>query len=168
MKEQLGAFDKKPILQVGHCNQALARACKEIGIAKLTHYDLRHLFATRCIESGVDIPTVSRWFGHKDGGALTPMPAHLGKASRIGSKSRGFNTDSAEVGTRSRLPHRRPLASADADFAPEFHVPKKLKPNSGVVCWLLHSLKRNPRRYPVAFRCHFSCKNLHRQTAGRI
>jgi integrase len=48
----------------------LARACKEIGIAKLTHHDLRHLFATRCIESGVDIPTVSRWLGHKDGGAL--------------------------------------------------------------------------------------------------
>lgn len=34
------------------------------------HGDLRHLFATRCIESGVDIPTVSRWLGHKDGGAL--------------------------------------------------------------------------------------------------
>ena len=32
--------------------------------------DLRHLFATLCIESGVDIPTVSRWLGHKDGGAL--------------------------------------------------------------------------------------------------
>jgi integrase len=31
---------------------------------------LRHLFATRCIESGVDIPTVSRWLGHVDGGAL--------------------------------------------------------------------------------------------------
>ena len=70
MKEQLGAFDKKAILQVGHCNKALARACKEIGIPKLTHHDLRHLFATRCIESGVDIPTVSRWLGHKDGGAL--------------------------------------------------------------------------------------------------
>jgi integrase len=24
------------------------------------YHDLRHLFATRCIESGVDIPTVSR------------------------------------------------------------------------------------------------------------
>ena len=36
----------------------------------ITHHDLRHLFATRCIESGVDIPTVSRWLGHKDGGAL--------------------------------------------------------------------------------------------------
>ena len=32
--------------------------------------DLRHLFATRCIESRVDIPTVSRWLGHSDGGAL--------------------------------------------------------------------------------------------------
>ena len=54
----------------GQCNEALARACKEIGISRLTHHDLRHLFATRCIESGVDIPTVSRWLGHKDGGAL--------------------------------------------------------------------------------------------------
>jgi integrase len=43
---------------------------KKAGIAHLTHHDLRHLFATRCIESGVDIPTVSRWLGHKDGGAL--------------------------------------------------------------------------------------------------
>jgi integrase len=58
------------ILQVGECNIALSRACGEIGIARLTHHDLRHLFATRCIESGVDIPTVSRWLGHKDGGAL--------------------------------------------------------------------------------------------------
>lgn len=41
-----------------------------IGIPKLTHHDLRHLFATRCIEAGVDIPTVSRWLGHSDGGAL--------------------------------------------------------------------------------------------------
>jgi hypothetical protein len=28
------------------------------------------MFATRCIESGVDILTVSRWLGHQDGGAL--------------------------------------------------------------------------------------------------
>jgi len=33
-------------------------------------HGFRHLFATRCIESGVDIPTVSRWLGHQDGGAL--------------------------------------------------------------------------------------------------
>ena len=35
-----------------------------------THHDFRHFFATTCIEAGVDIPTVSRWLGHKDGGAL--------------------------------------------------------------------------------------------------
>ena len=58
------------ILKVTHCNESLARGCRELGIPKITHHDLRHLFATRCIESGVDIPTVSRWLGHKDGGAL--------------------------------------------------------------------------------------------------
>ena len=58
------------ILRVGECNKALAKACMAMDIAKLTHHDLRHLFATRCIESGVDIPTVARWLGHKDGGAL--------------------------------------------------------------------------------------------------
>jgi integrase len=52
------------------CRGALTRACSKVGIARITHHDLRHLFATRCIESGVDIPTVARWLGHKDGGAL--------------------------------------------------------------------------------------------------
>jgi len=56
--------------RVGECQKALDRGCKKVGIERITHHDLRHLFATRCIESGVDIPTVSRWLGHKDGGAL--------------------------------------------------------------------------------------------------
>jgi integrase len=55
---------------VGECEKSLTRACKAIGISRITHHDLRHLFATRCIEAGVDIPTVSRWLGHVDGGAL--------------------------------------------------------------------------------------------------
>jgi hypothetical protein len=33
------------------------------------------LFATCCIESGVAVPTVARWLGHKDGGALA-MKVH--------------------------------------------------------------------------------------------
>lgn len=61
---------KNFVLNVGECREALANACKKVGAEKVTHHDLRHLFATRCIESGVDIPTVSRWLGHKDGGAL--------------------------------------------------------------------------------------------------
>jgi integrase len=58
------------VMQVKECLQAMTRAAKVVGISRITHHDLRHLFATRCIESGVDIPTVSRWLGHKDGGAL--------------------------------------------------------------------------------------------------
>src|SRR5438477_10059006 len=58
------------VMRVGECQKAMDKAAKNVGISHLTHHDLRHLFATRCIESGVDIPTVSRWLGHKDGGAL--------------------------------------------------------------------------------------------------
>jgi integrase len=59
-----------PIMLVRECQKAMDRAAMIIKIPRITHHDLRHLFATRCIESGVDIPTVSRWLGHKDGGAL--------------------------------------------------------------------------------------------------
>jgi integrase len=58
------------VMQVRGCQGAINSACKKLGIVRFTHHDLRHLFATLCIESGVDIPTVSRWLGHKDGGAL--------------------------------------------------------------------------------------------------
>ncbi len=60
----------KPVMQVKECLQAMTRAAKAVEMDRITHHDLRHLFATRCIEAGVDIPTVSRWLGHKDGGAL--------------------------------------------------------------------------------------------------
>jgi integrase len=50
--------------------KCLQSACRKLNLPHFTHHDLRHLFATTCIESGVDIPTVSRWLGHKDGGAL--------------------------------------------------------------------------------------------------
>jgi integrase len=58
------------VFQVRECQKALDRACKKVDAHRITHHDLRHLFATRCIESGVDIPTVSRWLGYKDGGVL--------------------------------------------------------------------------------------------------
>jgi integrase len=62
--------DRDPVFRVGECQKAIDRAAKRVGMKRITHHDLRHFFATRCIESGVDIPTVSRWLGHKDGGVL--------------------------------------------------------------------------------------------------
>jgi integrase len=70
-REQPGESPEKPVMQVFECQKSIDRAANLAGVKRITHHDLRHLFATRCIESGVDIPTVSRWLGHQDGGAKT-------------------------------------------------------------------------------------------------
>jgi integrase len=77
------------VFRVGECQKALDRACKKVDADRITHHDLRHLFATRCIESGVDIPTVSRWLGHKDGGALAMKTyGHLRREHSIAQAQR--------------------------------------------------------------------------------
>lgn len=58
------------VAQVDSAKNGIAAACRRLGFPPFTHHDFRHFFATTCIEAGVDIPTVSRWLGHKDGGAL--------------------------------------------------------------------------------------------------
>ena len=55
---------------IADAKTTLGKACKRLGLPQFIHHDLRHFFATTCIEAGVDIPTISRWLGHKDGGAL--------------------------------------------------------------------------------------------------
>ena len=58
------------VLPRGTVKKGLAKACERAGLRRLNHHDFRHMFITRCIESGVDLPTVARWVGHKDGGSL--------------------------------------------------------------------------------------------------
>jgi len=66
------------VLDVFECQKAMNRAAQVVGMVRITHHDLRHLFATRCIETGVDIPTVASWLGHRGGGALLMrVYAHL-------------------------------------------------------------------------------------------
>jgi integrase len=77
------------VFNVGECQKSLDRATKRVGADRITHHDLRHLFATRCIESGVDIPTVSKWLGHKDGGALAMKTyGHLRREHSIAQAAR--------------------------------------------------------------------------------
>ena len=77
-----------PVFEVSVASSSLSGACKKVGVPHMTHHDLRHLFATTCIESGVDIPTVSRWLGHADGGALAMKtyghlrPEHSSEAAK--------------------------------------------------------------------------------------
>jgi integrase len=81
MSERLREFlarlkaERKPrpndqISRIKSARKCLQTACRKLALPQFTHHDFRHFFATTCIESGVDIPTVSRWLGHKDGGAL--------------------------------------------------------------------------------------------------
>ena len=64
---ELGA---DPLFSIRDPRRALDSATDRLGFPHQRLHDLRHFFATYCIEQGVDIPTVSRWLGHKDGGVL--------------------------------------------------------------------------------------------------
>lgn len=74
---------KKPherLFTVYGARKAIANACKRLGfvrestdgrlLAQFTHRSLRRMFITRCLERGIDVQTVSRWQGHRDGGRL--------------------------------------------------------------------------------------------------
>ncbi len=37
-----------PVMIVRECQQAVDRAARLTGVARITHHDFRHLFATRC------------------------------------------------------------------------------------------------------------------------
>lgn len=59
-----------PVSEIKNCKTALRNACAKLGFPVFTHHDFRHFFATTAIECGADIPAISKWLGHKDGGAL--------------------------------------------------------------------------------------------------
>lgn len=58
------------VLAVAEAQKSLSEACTKLGLPRLTHHDLRDAFCTACIHAGVPIPTIAKWAGHKDGGAL--------------------------------------------------------------------------------------------------
>jgi integrase len=68
--ERTSAEPSEAVLKIKDTQGFTNTACRKLAISRFTTHSLRHLFATTCIEAGVDIPTVARWLGHKDGGAL--------------------------------------------------------------------------------------------------
>ena len=68
--ERLRALGGDFVLPRPAVRMGIYKACAQAGVPRLSHHDFRHLFATRCVQSGVDLPTVARWLGHQDGGAL--------------------------------------------------------------------------------------------------
>jgi integrase len=58
------------LLPYDNCKKGLAAACRRLGFPNYEPRSLRRYFITRALRRGVDVPTVSRWQGHKDGGVL--------------------------------------------------------------------------------------------------
>lgn len=58
------------LLPYDNCKKGLAASCKRLGFSNFEPRSLRRFFITRALRRGVDVPTVSRWQGHKDGGVL--------------------------------------------------------------------------------------------------
>jgi len=59
-----------PVMLVKSPRIALDNSCERLSIQHMRIHDLRHIFATRCIEAGVDFKTLAEWLGHQDGGVL--------------------------------------------------------------------------------------------------
>jgi integrase len=70
LRVQREPLPRDRIALTSDAKKCLQTACQRLNYPRFTHHDFRHFFATTCIEGGVDVPTVSRWLGHKDGGAL--------------------------------------------------------------------------------------------------
>lgn len=68
--ERGGNRPSDPVFSIESPRKALSNACIRLGLPHVRIHDLRHFFATSCIEAGIDIPTVAKWMGHRDGGAL--------------------------------------------------------------------------------------------------
>ncbi|MGA9450973.1 MAG: tyrosine-type recombinase/integrase [Verrucomicrobiia bacterium] len=72
------------VIKTTSARKCMETACRSLGLSKFHHHSLRHYFATCAIESGVDIPTVAHWLGHKDGGALLMKTySHLQQAHSL-------------------------------------------------------------------------------------
>ena len=64
MKKQSGGRDY--VFPFKSIRTAFENACKRAGIKDLTFHDLRRTFGTRLLESGIDIVTIQRLYGHSN------------------------------------------------------------------------------------------------------
>lgn len=58
------------VLPRSNPRKAIERITRRLFGRPWSFHCFRHLFTTRCVEALVDLPTLARWLGHQDGGAL--------------------------------------------------------------------------------------------------
>jgi integrase len=68
--------DGKPIKRSAY-NMQLKRICEDIGIEPISIHKLRHTFATRCIEKGMNPKTLQKILGHSDISTTLNLYVHV-------------------------------------------------------------------------------------------
>ena len=58
--------NKNGIIGTNQVNSFFYRICEKAGLEGFTQHCLRHTFATRCIEAGVQPVVLKKWMGHTD------------------------------------------------------------------------------------------------------
>ncbi|MGD0059012.1 MAG: tyrosine-type recombinase/integrase [Verrucomicrobiia bacterium] len=58
------------IISISTARKGLQCACNRLGLPPYDHHDLRHFFASNCVELGMDYMVIAKLLGHDDGGKL--------------------------------------------------------------------------------------------------
>jgi integrase len=58
------------LFAISQARKALRHACKRLGFPRFSHRSLRRCFITRCLELGIDVQSIAKFQGHRDGGKL--------------------------------------------------------------------------------------------------
>lgn len=136
------------VFLVRESQKSMDRAAKKIGMTRITHHDLRHFFATICIESGVDIPTVSRWLGHKDGGALAMRTyGHLRREHSLAQAQKVSFAPLPSDETTASFAASAALSPPDAGKKPQTRTPSSSRQRKlATTSWVDVVADERPRR----------------------
>ena len=75
-KNQYVISDSEKTLAIRSYQRSFERLLKKLGISHRGFHSLRHTFATRALEVGVDVKTLSEILGHKNANITLQRYAH--------------------------------------------------------------------------------------------
>jgi site-specific recombinase XerD len=78
---------KGDMIKADKLKKAFRKAVKESGIDHFRFHDLRHTFATRLVQAGVDLYQVSKLLGHKDISTTQRYAHHYSESLRDGVRT---------------------------------------------------------------------------------
>lgn len=79
---------RNKIVQYGNLKESLSKIYRKAGIEDATMHTLRHTYATRCFEAGVEIKLVSNQLGHS---SVKLHMIHMSTSLRILKQERSIN-----------------------------------------------------------------------------